>query len=1251
MKSLSIIAVLGLASLAPFLASAASDATCSESRPCKQGCCSKYGSCGFGPEFCSPKTCVSTCDAKSECGKYAPKGQEKCPLNVCCSRFGFCGPTESFCGKGCQNGCGEIKRPSCSGTSTRARYIGYFESWNYDRICDMLHPSKINTKPWTHLNYGFAQINQEDYTLTTMHSYDKEFYHLFTDLKKQKPSLKCFISIGGWDAGSKIFSDMAKSEGSRKAFIDSVIEFMEEYGFDGVDIDWEYPVADDRGGSKEDFKTYVQLLKELRAAAEDKYEITVALPASYWYLRGFDLKRMSKYVDWFNVMTYDIHGTWDGNNKWTQEVINPHTNLTEISLGLDLLWRNSVPPEKVSLGLAFYGRSFTLADPSCSTPGCPFKRFGDETSGGALPGLCTLNSGTLSDYEIDRVLKEKSPDVFYDQESGVNWITWDNDQWVSYDDGRTLKQKADFGNKLCLAGTFAWAIDLGGPGTLKNPNDLTADDTLRGADPQGGDGGSSEVYISPEIFKKKDPRIACVPPCTFIMPPISLASPSTITLPLYTTSLEVAWPTTQLVTLPGGSVLTSTGLARTIQTTTLTIPPITTSEISLWNWKVTDPDASSSRYTPISSILPPPFVITEKLPEGWVQGNPPKPTPGDGNPGVIISNGSDSKSGSDDHDISGHDRQSNPPEATGGTGHSAPESAAPDPTGAGRGINSLDGKKGNPNRGKNSQPATADTGRPTRGFDDSRHGRTTKGHENDHVITVVSGDSILNSHFPASTTNSPMTTRTITPPPFPYTTGTEEDNDDDDDDDNKIILPVVTFTKGPPDPLCTANCGKKCEGPFCDEPCEHNCGDGEDFFSENERTKPKNTQKCRGPDCKNGKCTGLLCINFGCIGLDCLDGMCWGPKCVITWCGGLKCIPKLDGCSGDGCKPSGCLGLHCNGRTGRCFGPKCIGFGCDGPDCDNGSCKGPRCWPLTCEGEGCQSGFCTGSKCETGKGGCDEARTARRCTELVSKIQTRSDKTEYFTTTNTRCHTVTACSVQPTTITTTTTMAKLPVYTGVGVTMTPPDTNEHYMALAQYLVYKIHSRDATRMFYIPEVATPTTTAKPKKSPPPAELKCFGSGSTSHRADMIRAIESFCNENKGRMIRKEDGKIIDYYGSRCFGPGACFVEVNISVELINDCDPFELDGGSPGDLCGHSFRQPVDECDTRGTSFKYGGVLTTDCARWIIDPGFNAPGGPKAKYPLLNGTGIANTTMTNHTASWAKFNSSSVYPAPTRPTRL
>ncbi|KGQ01974.1 hypothetical protein PAAG_11146 [Paracoccidioides lutzii Pb01] len=104
-----------------------------------------------------------------------------------------------------------------------------------------------------------------------------------------------------------------------------------------------------------------------------------------------------------------------------------------------------------------------------------------------------------------------------------------------------LKQKADFVNKLCLGRIFTWAIDLGGPGTVKNPNSMRSDEKdLDGADVNGRDGGSGDVYVSPDILTKDNPVIACVPPCTFIFPAISLNAHTTITFPPYTTSLEVA---------------------------------------------------------------------------------------------------------------------------------------------------------------------------------------------------------------------------------------------------------------------------------------------------------------------------------------------------------------------------------------------------------------------------------------------------------------------------------------------------------------------------------------------------------------------------------------------------------------------------------------------------------------------------------------------------------------------------------------
>lgn len=92
---------------------------------------------------------------------------------------------------------------------------------------------------------------------------------------------------------------------------------MREYGFDGVDIDWEYPGAPDRGGTDADTENYVYLLQDIQTYSETQnlaWGLSFTAPTSYWYLRWFDIGNMTLYVDWVNLMTYDLYvskGTWD----------------------------------------------------------------------------------------------------------------------------------------------------------------------------------------------------------------------------------------------------------------------------------------------------------------------------------------------------------------------------------------------------------------------------------------------------------------------------------------------------------------------------------------------------------------------------------------------------------------------------------------------------------------------------------------------------------------------------------------------------------------------------------------------------------------------------------------------------------------------------------------------------------------------------------------------------------------------------
>lgn len=207
-------------------------------------------------------------------------------------------------------------------------------------------------------------------------------------------------------------------------------------------------------------------MKTLRTTLDSsvrKLDLTFTAPSSYWYLRWFDLPGLMKYADWVNVMTYDLHGVWDATNP-IGAIVQGHTNLTEIQLAMELFWRVNISPSQVAMGFGFYGRSFKLADPTCTTPGCPFDPEGADK------GPCTDTSGYLSHYEIKDILdgktssgntKRAAPKPVYDEEAAVNYIAFGGDQWVSYDDNVTFRDKVEWGNKNRLSGSLIWASDQG----------------------------------------------------------------------------------------------------------------------------------------------------------------------------------------------------------------------------------------------------------------------------------------------------------------------------------------------------------------------------------------------------------------------------------------------------------------------------------------------------------------------------------------------------------------------------------------------------------------------------------------------------------------------------------------------------------------------------------------------------------------------------------------------------------------------
>ena len=330
--------------------------------------------------------------------------------------------------------------PSCgegSGTASGGRKVAYYQAANVrDRRCNRISPAQIDTTGLTHLYFAFASIDPVSFDVVPANSEDLGLYRPFTALKTS--SMQTWIAIGGFDFSDPgptrtTWSDMTSTQANRAIFIASLEIFLLEFGFQGVDLDWEYPATSDRGGKSQDTQNLVYLVQKMRVALGSRYGISATLAPDFWYLRGFDPKAMEPYVDFFGFMAYDLHGSWDADIRTLGSIVRPQTDIREINNDTLPLWFDGLNPAKINFGLAYYGRGYTLAGPSCASMGCKF-------NGPSDPGLCTNFTGIMSNIEIETIIRERGlvPELLSDPM--VKQITWD-DQWIGYDDTDTIALK------------------------------------------------------------------------------------------------------------------------------------------------------------------------------------------------------------------------------------------------------------------------------------------------------------------------------------------------------------------------------------------------------------------------------------------------------------------------------------------------------------------------------------------------------------------------------------------------------------------------------------------------------------------------------------------------------------------------------------------------------------------------------------------------------------------------------------------
>lgn len=364
--------------------------------------------------------------------------------------------------------------------------MGYFPEWGiYARD---YHVEDIPAGNLNVINYAFADISsagevvlydsyaavEKSYPGDTWDQPLKGNFNQLKKLKSRNPHLVTMISVGGWTLSGR-FSDIALTNTSRQKFATSAIAFIRKYGFDGVDIDWEYPGGGGLASNvsrPEDKRNFTLLLQELRrqldaAALADarKYYLTIAAPAGPEKIANIEASAVAASLDWINVMTYDLHGAWESTTNHAAPLNGTPGDALTVRAAMNAYLNAGVSREKLAVGLPFYGLSWR---------GVPSGNNGlRQSSLGAATGTWD-NTGMFDYWDIEKRLAADPANYrrHWDSSAKVPWIHAPNLQgglFITYEDRESISHKLDYINQEGFRGAMFWELSgdlLDGSGLL-----------------------------------------------------------------------------------------------------------------------------------------------------------------------------------------------------------------------------------------------------------------------------------------------------------------------------------------------------------------------------------------------------------------------------------------------------------------------------------------------------------------------------------------------------------------------------------------------------------------------------------------------------------------------------------------------------------------------------------------------------------------------------------------------------------------
>lgn len=355
--------------------------------------------------------------------------------------------------------------------NTCKEIVGYYPNWQwYDRN-KLVNPQSIEYTKYSVINYCFfkplpnGDIESTDTwadenLLLGQINWSTGGYYPNTSIVElaHNAGTKIIPSIGGWTLSDN-FPSIAADPIKRQNFANACVALINQYDFDGIDIDWEYPGFTDHGGTTSDiinFSLFLQAIRDALDIAEQSngrtYILTAAVGAAEERMDDVNWTEVGELLDMINLMSYDFFGAWEPITNHNSPLYAPTQGNTTFNIDhavQKLLNEYSVPASKINVGIPFYGRSMKTIGTAT---------LHGNTAGGADLTTFSVDEGTPLYYNI--LLKMGLFNSAWDDNAKVPYLTGKDglNTFVSYDNEASVEQKAEYIVSNNLRGAIIWEI-------------------------------------------------------------------------------------------------------------------------------------------------------------------------------------------------------------------------------------------------------------------------------------------------------------------------------------------------------------------------------------------------------------------------------------------------------------------------------------------------------------------------------------------------------------------------------------------------------------------------------------------------------------------------------------------------------------------------------------------------------------------------------------------------------------------------